>query len=199
MNPPVAVLFARRDSIYKMLDGVDVWDIDRDARTWPGGCPVIAHPPCRAWGRLRHFAKPLPGERELALWAVEQIRRWGGVLEHPAASQLWPAAGLPAVGHRDEFSGWTFGVQQWWFGHRAAKATRLYIVGCEPKRLPPIPFRLGEPSHVVQSSKRIGHRPHISKAEREHTPLAFAEWLIEVAREAWVRTCEEKANGSAIR
>lgn len=52
----VAVLFARADSIYKGLPGVDVYDADRDARTFPGGCPVVAHPPCRAWavsGRLR--------------------------------------------------------------------------------------------------------------------------------------------------
>ena len=44
----VAVLFARADSIYKTLPGCDVYDIKRDARTWPGGCPVVAHPPCRA-------------------------------------------------------------------------------------------------------------------------------------------------------
>ncbi len=33
----VAVLFARQDSVYKQLPGTDVWDIDRDARKWPGG------------------------------------------------------------------------------------------------------------------------------------------------------------------
>jgi hypothetical protein len=35
----VAVLFARADSVYKALDGCDVWDIERDARRWPGGSP----------------------------------------------------------------------------------------------------------------------------------------------------------------
>lgn len=74
----VAVLFARRNSIYKTLPGCDVWDIERDARLWPGGMPVVAHPPCRAWGQLRHFARPVPGERELAILAVDQVRRWGG-------------------------------------------------------------------------------------------------------------------------
>lgn len=36
---PIAILFARADSIYKTLPGCDVWDIQRDARRWPGGGP----------------------------------------------------------------------------------------------------------------------------------------------------------------
>lgn len=51
----VAVLFARADSHYKAIDGCDVWDIERDARKWPGGAPVVAHPPCRAWGKASYF------------------------------------------------------------------------------------------------------------------------------------------------
>ena len=47
---PVVVLFVRADSIYKTLPGVECYDEARDARTWPGGCPVVAHPPCRTWG-----------------------------------------------------------------------------------------------------------------------------------------------------
>jgi hypothetical protein len=63
--PDVAVsaLFVRKDSIYKEL-GVDCWDAERNALNWPGGNPLIAHPPCRAWGQLSHWAKPLPGEKE---------------------------------------------------------------------------------------------------------------------------------------
>jgi len=61
----VAVLFARKDSIYKQMPDVDVYDIDRDARTWPGGCAVVAHPPCRGWGGLSHMAKPRHGEKDL--------------------------------------------------------------------------------------------------------------------------------------
>lgn len=179
---PVAVLFARSDSIYKTLPGCDVWDIERDAMNWPGGCPVVAHPPCRAWGRLRHFARPRDGERELALWSVEQVRRWGGVLEHPVASLLWPTAGLPQPGKRDQLGGWAMGVSQWWWGHRADKPTLLYICGIEPRDVPPLPFKIGEASHVIQSRKRSGCRPHVSKPEREHTPAAFARWLVELAR-----------------
>jgi hypothetical protein len=180
----VAILFARPDSIYKTLDGCDVWDIDRDALRWNGGSPVIAHPPCRAWGRLRQFAKPREGERRLALWSLKQVRRWGGVVEHPASSLLWSVASVPEVGKRDVFGGYLLWISQWWFGHRADKPTLLYIVGCEPDDLPPIPYQIGEPTHVIQSRKRVGYRPHVSKAEREHTPLALAEWLVKVARKA---------------
>lgn len=178
----VAVLFARADSCYKALPDVDVWDIERDARKWPGGSPVVAHPPCRAWGRLRAFARPRKGERLLATLAVRHVRAWGGVLEHPASSMLWPKAGLPAPGQRDKYGGWTLGIHQHWWGHRAAKATLLYIVGCEPRDIPDMPaLRLDEPTHVVQSRKRTDYRPHITKAEREHTPPELARWLVELA------------------
>lgn len=183
----VAVLFARADSNYKMLPGCDVWDIERDARKWPGGAPVVTHPPCRAWGRLRHFTNPRPDEKELALWAVDQVRRFGGVLEHPVASTLWPTAGLPAPGAHDAFGGWTLPIHQHWWGHRAEKATLLYIVGCAPAEIPQLPIILGEPTHVVQSRKREGYRPHITKAEREHTPPALAEWLCELARRCAIK------------
>ena len=175
----VAVLFARADSVYKTLPAVDVWDIERDARKWPGGSPVVAHPPCRAWGRLRTFANPRKGERLCATWAVRQVRQFGGVLEHPSSSTLWPKAGLPAPGQRDKYGGWTMGIHQHWWGHRAAKATLLYIVGCEPRDIPEMPYRMDDPTHVVQGN---GGRPHISKAEREQTPTKMATWLVDLAR-----------------
>lgn len=188
----IAVLFARGDSVYKKMPGCDVWDIERDARRWPGGCPVVAHPPCRAWGRLRALANPRPDEKALALWAVDQVRKFGGVLEHPAGSTLWKEKPLPAPGRRDEFGGWTLPVFQSDWGHRAEKATFLYIVGCAPADLPEMPLALGEATHVIGASGRRsdggrlrkgdrGWRPEVTKAEREHTPPALAQWLCEVA------------------
>ena len=182
----VAVLFARTDSIYKQLPGCDVWDIERDARKWPGGCPVVAHPPCRAWGRLRHFSKPRHDEKELALFAVDKVRLFGGVLEHPTASTLWAAANLPRPGcGRDEFGGWSIQVPQFWWGHRAMKSTWLYIVGIEPRDIPAIPLVLGEAPCTVglfSGRDRARCRKEISKAEREATPPDFAAWLCRVAR-----------------
>lgn len=196
---PVAALFVRADSIYKTMPGVDAWDIDRDARNWPGGCPVVAHPPCRGWGRLSYFAKPAPGELDLGPWAVEQVRRWGGVLEHPKDSKLWAAAGLPLPGQVDARGGWTLPISQHWWGHRAEKMTWLYILGLLPRDLPEIPMRMGDATHVIAQSRNrrkdgsrprkstgdprfTGWRPEVSKAEREHTPPPLAEWLVELAR-----------------
>ena len=67
----IAVLFARDDSRYKELDGYDVYDIHRDARTYCKNYPVIAHPPCRAWGMLSHMANPRPDEKQLAYYLYE--------------------------------------------------------------------------------------------------------------------------------
>jgi hypothetical protein len=165
------------------MPGVDVWTVERDATKYAGENPVVAHPPCRAWGRLRRFANPGIGERGLALFAVDQVRRCGGVLEHPYKSTLWDEAGLPNPSQRDAWNGWTIAMPQWWFGHRAEKASWFYIVGVEPGHLPAIPLRLGEPAFVIATRKK-GHsrRPEVSKRERELTPPLLAEWLVEVAR-----------------
>jgi hypothetical protein len=201
----VAVLFARADSNYKAIHGCDVWDIERDARKWPGGSSVIAHPPCRAWGRLRAFAKPRHDEKDLARWAVAQVRKWGGVLEHPESSTLWEDQDLPQPtvdgSARDESGGWTLPVDQWWWGHRAQKRTWLYIVGCDPHELPAIPMKLGRSDCRIRLDKRRADGTHIRKgdadyqpclgpAEREHTPPEMATWLVELARQCRVEMKE---------
>lgn len=178
----VAALFARRDSIYKTMAGVDAWDMDRDARKWPGGTAIVAHPPCRAWSQLRHFAKPRHDEKDLALWSVEQVRKWGGVLEHPAKSALWPAMNLPEPGERDEWGGWTYQAPQMWWGHWCDKPTRLYIIGCAPAELPAVPLVLGEATHVQTYSHKCRRRPQLPHSMREKTPPAFAEFLVSIAR-----------------
>jgi hypothetical protein len=184
----IAVLFARADSIYKTLADVDVWDIERNALNWTGACPVVAHPPCRGWGRLRHMANPRPGELDLARWAVRQVRAVGGVLEHPIGSLLWTDMALPKPGETDAFGGWTLPIHQHWFGHRATKATWLYIVGVVPAQMPRLPLVLGEAQFVIGSSgrradgTRSARKREVSKAEREHTPPELAVWLVNVAR-----------------
>jgi len=179
----VAVLCARADSIYKGMRGVDVFDAQRDARKVTGPLPVVAHPPCAQWGRLRAFAHDKPAEKALGPFCVDKVCRWGGgVLEHPARSLLWAECGLPKPGDPvDAWGGWTVELPQFWLGHLAEKLTWLYVSGVP--RLPPIQLPIGEPSHVIETSKRDGlQRPSVSKAMREATPLPMARWLLQVAR-----------------
>ena len=181
----VAVLFARADSVYKTLPGTDVYDMERDARIYDGPHPVVAHPPCRAWATLRHHAKPRPDERNLGRLAVALVREFGGVLEHPHRTTLWAAQRLPEVGRIDEFGGFTLVIDQNWWGHRAQKRTRLYIVGCPPNKVPDMPMRLGEATHTVglwSGRNKQTCRPSINKREYETTPPELAVWLVELAR-----------------
>lgn len=166
-SPLVAALFVRPNSIYKSMPGIDAWDAERDARKWPGGFPVVAHPPCAQWGRMSQWAHKKPAEKALALLALDLVDKWGGVLEHPATSRLWS--------HTAGRSGWLYTLDQRWFGHRAIKRSTLYINRVKPTELPPIPYDLGEPTQPVQN---------MGKPERERTPPAFAEWLVTVARRA---------------
>lgn len=167
----VAVLFARPNSVYWQFPDADVYDLERDALTYPGGLPVVAHPPCAPWSRLRAFCKSGPQVKALAPWAVWQVRRCGGVLEHPAQSSLWPYLGLPKPGSSDRF-GFSWGLDQHWFGHPGRKRTWLYICGTTPDTLPPMEFKL---------AARLPDIAVMSHAARDGTPPRFAEWLIQVA------------------
>lgn len=186
-NLPIAILFARSDSVYKNLIDLDIYDEQRDARTFNGIQPVIAHPPCRAWARLRGMSKPAPHEKQLAKTAVDLVRSNGGILEHPESSTLWLEKQLPnPITHPaqiDKFGGFTLPIQQFTFGHKARKNTWLYICGIRPIDLPAMPFRLGEAGCVVARGKRTKKwKKELTLAEREHTPIELAMYLVEIAR-----------------
>lgn len=166
----VAILFARQDSIYKSMPDCDVYDIKRDARNYAGDLPVVAHPPCRAWASLRHCAKPWVGEKDLAHFAIAQIRKFGGVLEHPLRLTLWPVAGLPRSEQRDAWGGWS---------------------------LPIMPMTLGDATHTVglwSVRNRKTCRPSVGKKEYEATPTQLAEWLVKLASRCDQRKQSEKVN-----
>lgn len=163
------------------------YDAERDARAYKGELPIVAHPPCGPWGRLRHLSRN--DDPALAPLAIAQVRRVGGVLEHPATSLLWSSFGLPRPGDAiDAWGGQTIAVNQCDFGHVARKATWLYIVrvGAIPPMPPP-----REPTHWISGSRRgkptwYGGRipPGIkvcSAQQRRRTPVGFALFLIEIA------------------
>lgn len=187
------VLFTRSDSIYLSL-GCDCWDIKRDARFFSGAEPVIAHPPCRAWGRLRGLAKPRPDEKDLARFAVGVIRKNGGVLEHPEKSTLWDDRLLPKPGcGMDHYGGWSLSVDQFWWGHLARKRTWLYVVGISPAEIPAWPLSLDAITCVVSSSKYTRRGPKRSlrsKKDTEGTPPAFARYLISIVELIKLKKCQ---------
>jgi len=169
----VAALFVRKTSHYKLMPGVDSYDAKRDALTWPGGVPGVFHPPCRGWGRLRHMSKHPQTELELARWSMRQVRKFGGVVEHPSSSLLWKEFQCLSFGIRDDFGGVLVPVLQSWWGHRAPKNTCLYIVGADLSRcFFPVDGAPG-PSGLVEN---------MCRAERERTPPEFAQWLVDLAK-----------------
>lgn len=176
MSPrKVAALCVHARSHYFSIPGVECYDRRRDALTFSGGMPIVAHPPCRSFSlRLHRQAKPEPGEKELALFCCDMLRQWGGVLEHPCQSLLWREAAIPTPAQPKDSSGvWSMEVLQSWWGHPAPKRTWLAFCRIDLPRLPPIPFRLGW--------RRMAWR-HMSTVARSRTELAFAEWLVECSR-----------------
>jgi hypothetical protein len=205
----VAALYVDARGPYKGRDDVDAWDNTpngfgelADARKYAGPWPVVAHPPCGAWSQHRRTYRG--NDKDCGPRAVEQVRKFGGVLEHPAGSKLWEACGLPAAcawyapgadqAWPDAFGGYTLEVAQVEYGHVARKRTWLYIVGVSAERArailqPPFPGR--EPTHWCSGRRGTSSRgtatvpPGIkvcSAQQRNRTPPAFADALVALAR-----------------
>lgn len=200
-RPKVAALFVQKGGVYYDLPGVDPWGEERDARTYIGPLPVVAHPPCARWGRYWSGGPSAHGRFEkgndggcflAAIWAV---RNWGGVLEHPEASHAWAHFNLsrpPRSGgwvDAGDGYGYTCCVAQGHYGHMAQKLTWLYAVGI--KRLPqlkwgPAPhrIRLDEGFHSKEERRRLiktGVCQRLSARQRAATPIPFRDLLISMA------------------
>lgn len=173
----VTILCASPRSVYRDLPGTDVYDQRRDARTYTGTTPTIAHPPCRAWScHLATQAKPQPGEKDLAWTCLRIIQQNGGILEHPAFSRFWLAARLPPPLTQEHDFSWTLECWQHWWGLPVMKRTWLYFAKIPRNALPPIPFRLLVPT----SQHKLWNT--LSRSARSRTPRPFAEWLLTAAR-----------------
>jgi hypothetical protein len=166
---------------YAGTPGVDAWGVERDARLYAGPHPVVAHPPCAAWGKFGWRASK--GEADCGPRAVAQVRAWGGVLEHPKGSRLWKACGLPPPGsaNLDAWGGMTLEIRQCDWGHDAEKATWLYVCRLHSKKYIILPPRR-EPSHVIEPARKTSDMPRLEKRRRHLTPPALASWLVDLAR-----------------
>lgn len=188
----VAALYVDPRGPYPRLPDVECWDETRDARLYDGPHPVVAHPPCTHYGKLRHMARR--DDADCAPIAVDHVRRYGGVLEHPAHSLLWDKCAMARPGEqRDEYGGYTLVVTQVSWGHVARKLTWLYFVDVDSSLVAHTMRTGGEPTHWISGGRgRVGKKakttpvpPGIkvcSAQQRRRTPLAFAEWLVMLAR-----------------
>jgi len=199
----VAALYVDPRGPYPKL--VEHWyDEKRDARTYAGPWPVVAHPPCGPWANLRHLTRGDWTEvKQLAPIAIGQVRKWGGVLEHPAGSTLWTIAGLPAPWppQQDEYGGFTCEVEQCAWGHPARKRTWLYCVGVDIDLMIATVRKGGTPTHWCSGgrTKRPGMGATVppgikvcSAQQRRRTPVAFAEWLLSLAASVTMAACSSR-------
>ena len=192
-NAKIAALYVERNGVYAGLPDVDPWPVERDARLYAGPWPVVAHPPCSSWCQVAHVNQTRYGRRVgddggCFAHALDAVRRFGGVLEHPALSYAWPAFGLPrpelGCWRRDLLdAGWVTEVHQTAYGHRARKATWLYYVGPPP---PALDWSSPEPTATVSYLTNHGGlpRPRLTKKHARATPIPFRDLLLGMARSA---------------
>lgn len=193
----IAALYVEDGGAYFDLDGVDPWPVERDARLYDGPYPVVAHPPCSRWCRLAGLVQARWGHKkgedggcfEAALGAV---RRFGGVLEHPAYSDAWAAFELPRPNRTGGWQrgmwcgGWSCHVEQGRYGHPAKKATWLYAFGIELPDLDwgPAVGATALVSYCANNTHPDDTRRRVMKAEASKTPERFRQALIDMARSA---------------
>jgi hypothetical protein len=197
----INALFVETDGVYFDLPGVIPWDVNANAFNCTNGYPAIAHPPCGRWGRYwsggpsAKIRKKMGDDNGCFAFALWYVRTYGGVIEHPEASHAWPYWGLtkpPKSGgwvKADNYGGLTCCVEQGHYGHRARKATWLYINKIEPKELI---WGKAEGKMPLEESFRstrdrkyyrdMGAVPgmRISKEERLATPIPFRNLLLEM-------------------
>lgn len=203
----IAALFVKTGGVYFGLPHVDPWDEARDARHYRGPWPVVAHPPCARWGSfwyggpLNHKLgrrKKLGDDGGCFASALEAVKRFGGVIEHPANSRAWKVFNLgrpPKEGGwvKSPAGGFTASVYQGVYGHEALKPTWLYYVGPQPPAL-----RWGRPvgnfrpisgaswHNKAERDRAIAngwkYTPRLSQEKRLATPIPFRDLLIDLAR-----------------
>lgn len=209
----IAALFVETKGVYFGCPGIDPWDEPRDARKYSGPFPVVAHPPCQRWGRFWHGSTAKPHQFQMGddggcfSAALAAVRKFGGVLEHPADSHAWECFGLnkpPRAGGwvmADDFGGFTCCVEQGHYGHMSRKATWLYVVGCQ---LPELKWgSSGQRIHPValerygyEKARRIGMMAMVGGKDktriRNATPPEFRDLLVEIAASVSEEAREEE-------
>ena len=196
----IAALYVQASGCYAGLPGVDPWPEERDARTYAGPWPVVAHPPCERWGAYATGGPSYRGTKVEGddggcfLAALLAVRKFGGVLEHPRGSRAWARFGLPKPSPTggwtgpDLCGGYSCCVEQGHYGHAARKATWLYYVGPPPPEL-----RWGS-SQVPDPPDCPWSRSDVRTFLQKPPPGAGQAWRDQ--RRAWLRW--RKENGLRV-
>lgn len=140
------------------------YDKAKDMRTFDFSCPVIAHPPCAQWSRVRNFAHDNPEEKKLAHFCLYAVRLCGGILEHPHGSEFM----RDVVGYENCIS-----VNQHWWKFPCQKKTLLYFNRCRP---------LSFPLNFNAVTKTTYDLDHYSRSK---TTLEFNTWLVDCIRQTF--------------
>lgn len=180
----IAALYVEKGGIYWDVPDVDPWDEERDARTYNGLFRVVAHPPCKTWSLMSNCRPEIIKGEDGGCFeaALESVRTWGGVLEHPKNSQAWKAYDLPKPAERGWTTlgrgrGWACEVDQAWYGHRANKKTWLYY--CGEVQPPALLWGPAPKTDITVRNDGGGGRD-----QRSRTPIEFRDLLIDLARMA---------------
>lgn len=185
----IAALFVETDGAYYGLPNVDPWDEARDARKYAGPWPVVAHPPCSRWHQLsavnnKRWGYRINEDGGCFVAALGAVRKWGGVLEHPAETRAFKFHNIPEPsrgGWQLTIAGdWIAEVDQASYGHRARKRTWLLYRG---DALPPqLDWSITRGSHQIGLFDQ--KLPQLPKEERTATPQPFRDLLISMAASA---------------
>jgi len=193
----IAALYVQTGGAYFGLEGVDPWDIERDARLYAGPHPVVAHPPCNRWSQplaqvnQTRYGHMVGDDGGTFKHALESVRRFGGVLEHPANTAAWKAFHLPRPERGrwvpDLFDkGWTTEVSQVAYGCPMRKRTWLYW--CGPGEPPALDWSEPEHTHVCSHMAMAGGvtpgsaKPVLTQRAASATPPLFRALLLSLAR-----------------
>ena len=203
MSRKIAALYVDKFGCYAGLENVEAWNESMDARTYCDDYPVVAHPPCQRWGRYWHGSTRKPHQFKKGddggcfKCALFDVRRVGGVIEHPADSYAFNFFGLTRP---IRYCGWlnagdgvghTCYIEQGNYGHISRKPTWLYAAHCElpnlnwdrcEQRIHPVALE----RYGYEKARRIGMCAMIGGKDktriRDATPIAFRDILIAIAR-----------------
>lgn len=174
-NISVPVLYVMKGSNYHSIPGCELYDEERNARTFDGQHALITHPPCRKWSKLREFSTAPESEKGEAVFAFSKVIQNGGVLEHPSTSLLWKYFNLTPGNNPD---GYLHILDLSDFGFPARKRTGIFISGIDISEMPAPPLNLKQPTHSIEGK----HLPSIPKKMRSETPIEMCHYLVNLAR-----------------